>query len=85
MNANLKNNMLNDESLEPVSGGSIFDASSIVGADKNNYWEVIDNNGDTVARFNNRDAAVAEAGRRNLDWNELTWDQVCQRRREHGR
>ena len=87
MNKDMENKTLSDDMLEGVNGGSLFyaDPSCIIGADPRNPWEVIDGNGDKVAAFNNRDDAVAECGRRNLDHVELTWDQLCQRRRDHGR
>ena len=56
------NHAINDADLENVSGGLIFNASNIAGADPTHPWEVIDNkNGTVLARFQTRDQAVAAA------------------------
>ncbi|MBQ9361516.1 MAG: hypothetical protein IJT96_10840 [Lachnospiraceae bacterium] len=75
------NGKLNDDMLEGVSGGVIFNASGIIGADNNNPWEVLDDkNGNTLGRFSNRDDAVAAAGRLGQNHMEVNWDQVQQLR-----
>ncbi len=49
---------LNDNELENVSGGLVFYAENISGADKDNLYEVLDEHGDVKARANNyKDAA----------------------------
>lgn len=55
-------NMMNDEALDNVTGGLIFNASNISGSDPNRPWEVIDNkNGNVLARFASKDDAIANA------------------------
>lgn len=71
---------INDQELENASGGLIFNATNISGADPRNPWEVIDNkNGNVIARFATRDQAVAKASSygsnpynaMEIDWNAL--------------
>ena len=48
-------NKMNDSDLENVSGGLIFNASNISGADPTRPWEVLDNkNGNVLQRFTNQ-------------------------------
>ncbi len=72
---------LDEELVAKASGGVIFNASNIDGADKNNPWEVLDdNNGQTLGRFSNRDDAIAAAGKLGKNHMEVNWDQVLQLR-----
>ncbi|MBO5622332.1 MAG: hypothetical protein J5959_11970 [Butyrivibrio sp.] len=74
-------NKLNDDELDGVAGGVIFNASGIIGADKDNPWEVLDDrNGNTLGRFKSRDEALAAAGRLGQNHMEVNWDQVLQLR-----
>ncbi|MCR5421381.1 MAG: hypothetical protein K6E98_10255 [Lachnospiraceae bacterium] len=76
----MKKNMLSDEEMSGVSGGFIFNASNIIGADPANPWEVIDLNGNVLARFNNRDDALSKAksyGDIPLNVMEIDWNQLC--------
>ncbi len=51
-------NKMNDSDLENVSGGLIFNASNISGADPTHPWEVLDNkNGNVLQRFTNQQDA----------------------------
>ena len=53
------NKKINESELEKASGGLIFNASGISGADPNAPWEVINNqNGNVIARFNSKQAAI---------------------------
>lgn len=72
---------INDQEIGEVSGGLIFNASNISGADPTKPWEVIDNkNGNVLARFATRDQAVANASQyganpynaMEVDWNAVT-------------
>ena len=75
------NGKLNDDMLDGVSGGVIFNSSGIIGADQNNPWEVLDDtNGNTLGRFANRDDAIAAAGKLGKNHMEVNWDQVQQLR-----
>ncbi len=75
------NGKLDEAMLDGVSGGVIFNASGIIGADSNNPWEVLDDtNGNTLGRFPNRDDAVAAAGKLGKNHMEVNWDQVQQLR-----
>ena len=68
---------LSDNDLENVSGGVIFNAWDIEGADPDNPWEVLDDHtGKVLARTNNRDDAIALASRNGQNHVELNWDQV---------
>ncbi len=72
---------LDEELMEKASGGVIFNAINIDGSDKNNPWEVLDdNNGQTLGRFSNRDDAIAAAGKLGKNHMEVNWDQVLQLR-----
>lgn len=72
---------LDEELVAQASGGVIFNAVNIEGADKNNPWEVLDdNNGQTLGRFSNRDDAIAAAGKLGKNHMEVNWDQVLQLR-----
>ena len=74
-------NKMNDSDLGNVSGGLIFDARNIIGADPANPWEVIDNkNGNVLGRFNSEQAAKDYVTRTfgnnpyntmSIDWNSL--------------
>ena len=53
-----KVNGIDDDALEGVSGGEIFNASNIAGADPNNPFEVLDDsNGQVLARANSYEQA----------------------------
>ena len=53
-----KVNGIDDDALEGVSGGLIFDSSNIAGADPNNPFEVLDDsNGQVLARANSYEQA----------------------------
>ena len=73
--------LVSDEELDKVAGGVIFNASNIYGADPSNPWEVLDNsNGNVIARFNNKNDAVACAksfGSNPMNALEVDWAQVC--------
>ena len=72
---------LNDEELEQVSGGAIFNASGISGSDPGNPWEVLDGNGNVKGRYPTREMAIYNAGKMNVDFFEVSWDQVQAMRR----
>ena len=76
-----KNKAINDNELNEVSGGLIFDARPVAGADPNNPWEVIDNKtGRVLDRCPTKEAAVYTAQSKygfnpyntmDIDWNSL--------------
>ncbi len=75
---------LDDQELEKATGGKgggIFNAKDISGADRDRHWEVIDSNGDVVKRCKDRDEAIYQAGRYDLSYKEVSWDDVCKMRR----
>ncbi|MBR1524746.1 MAG: hypothetical protein IJ641_09885 [Lachnospiraceae bacterium] len=75
------NTKLDEDDLENVSGGVIFNATGIIGADSNNPWELLDDtNGSTLGRFPTRDDAIAAAGAKGKNHMEINWDQVQQLR-----
>lgn len=73
---------LNDDLLEGVSGGYIFNAGDISGSVNGYPWELLDDrNGQVIDRFSNREDAIAAAGRRNMNYSEIGWDEVQRLRR----
>jgi hypothetical protein len=65
------------DKLDSLSGGVLFNANGISGADPNNLWEVLDDkDGHVVARFPSEAAARAALGALNENHVELNWDQV---------
>lgn len=78
---NVNAERIDDSNLENVSGGVIFNSSGIIGADKNNPWEVLDDrNGNVIGRYATRDDAIANAGKSGQNHMEVNWDQVQQLR-----
>ena len=56
-----------DEALDQASGGFIFDAAGISGADSRKHWEVINSEtGETVARCETEEEAKEEARKRKI-------------------
>ncbi|MCR5625702.1 MAG: hypothetical protein K6F99_00135 [Lachnospiraceae bacterium] len=78
----MKNNKLDLNDLENVSGGAIFNASNISGADKNNPIELINAKGDTMKRFSDMNEAIKYAKDNGYSTQQLTWDEVCSRRQD---
>ena len=75
------NARLDDEAMDNVSGGVIFNAAGIDGADRQNPWELLDDtNGATLGRFPTRDDAVAAAGAKGKNHMEINWQQVLELR-----
>ena len=71
-------NKINDEALENVNGGLIFNAKNISGSDPKNPFEVLDDKtGDVLARAANYDAAVQMAKNigRSTEYTE-DWDRI---------
>ncbi|MBO5552258.1 MAG: hypothetical protein J5966_09900 [Lachnospiraceae bacterium] len=76
-NLDNKKGKLDESQLDRISGGVIFDASDIDGADSRNPWELLDDTtGATLGRFPSRDAAVAAAGSKGKNHMVVNWDQV---------
>ncbi len=69
-----------DEELNNVTGGmnggAIFNASGISGSDANNPWEVLDAKGNVKGRYPTRDLAIYNAGKLDLGFNEVNWNEV---------
>lgn len=70
------NARISDEALDKAAGGAIFNSTGIIGADPNNQWEVLDDKGNVVARFNNEQQAKDEANRRGLGTWRASWATV---------
>ncbi len=75
-----ENNKINDNALDNVAGGYIFEARDIIGADEKNRWEVLDEKGDVKYRCSSRDDAIAKAGELHLSHEEIFWDRVLELR-----
>lgn len=71
---------LKDQELKNVTGGYIFHAVNITGADKDKPWELIDENGNVKERYKTRDEVIYNAGKNDLNMIELTWEQLQQLR-----
>lgn len=69
-----------DEKLNNVSGGYIFHAKDISGADPNKPWELINEKGEVVGRYESRDLAIYNAGYNHENMMEINWDQLLQLR-----
>lgn len=75
--------ILNEEMLDRIDGGVLFNASGISGSDANNPWEVLDDkDGHVVARYPNEMAARLALGGLNESHVVLNWDQVLQLRNQ---
>ncbi len=74
------NNKINDETLEGVAGGAIFNSSNIIGSDSNKHWEVIDDKGNVRERFGSKSEAEKYASDNNLGKYEIDWNEVLKRR-----
>ncbi len=81
---------INEDDLGNVSGGRIFNAAGIIGADQNKPWEVIDDvtgnniyeNGQKVC-FDNKKDAEDYAKKHNMNWSEIFWDELSDMRSKH--
>ena len=71
---------LNDDELEAVSGGAVFDARNIIGSDKNNPFEVVDDRGNVIGRFPNEGDAKKFAEDKGLGKYSIDWNEVLRRR-----
>ena len=80
-----KNNRLDDQSLDNVSGGYLFNSSNIIGADKDRPWEIIDDKGDVKGRFSDYGEACRNAKAMGLTDDAIGWDEVQRRRQQNGR
>ena len=74
---------LDDAQTEKVAGGYLFNASVLAEDHDPEPWQILDDQGDVVARWANREWAVIMAGLDGYSAEELTWEQV-QRLRETG-
>ena len=73
---------LDDDQVEKIAGGYIFNASVLSG-DYHNPWEVLDSKGNVVERYGDRRPAEMLAQGLGESTAELTWHQV-QKLRETG-
>lgn len=56
------NKQINEQKLNSVNGGLVFNASNISGSDPTKPWEVLDNkNGNVLGRFATEGEALANA------------------------
>ena len=71
---------INEQQLNNVNGGLIFNASNISGSDSTKPWEVLDNkNGNVLARFATEGEALANAasyGTNPYNTMETDWNSV---------
>ena len=81
------NNKIDDNDLENVSGGVLFNSTGISGADPEKPWEVLDDHTGEIIYFNGkkqvfktRKEAIDAAKRLGLNTMEFTWDQVLEKR-----
>ena len=81
------NNKIDDNDLENVSGGVLFNSTGISGADPEKPWEVLDDHTGEIIYFNGvkqvfktRKEAIEAAKRLGLNTMEFTWDQVLEKR-----
>ena len=77
--------MLNDDTLDNVSGGYLFNSNGIIGADKDHQWEGIDNKGDVKGRFSNYDEACRNASAMGFSTEAIGWDELCKLRQQNGK
>ncbi len=84
---NLKDMQLNDNELDNVNGGIIFNSTGISGADPTHPYEVLDWRGDVVARFTDYNGAIqfAQSGGYNYDYKDINnWQEIVDlRNRNH--
>ena len=76
---------LSDDELDNIGGGMLFYSVGIVGADPDKPWEVIDNNGNVIDRFKNKDDAIKKAREHSsdpLNTLEINWTQLCYLRKK---
>ncbi len=69
-------NKLTDEEIENVSGGQIFYAKNISNADPDKLWEVLNEKGEVVDRAETRDKAIWLAGKHDVNFEEVKWEDV---------
>lgn len=68
---------LDNDQLDGVSGGLIFYAGDIEGADKDNPWELLDDtDGRTLGRYPEKDDAIAASGAKGKNHMIVNWTQV---------
>jgi len=77
-----KNNKINDDQLESVSGGALFYSKEIEGADHDHPWEIIDKNGDVKGRFAEDEYQLASDAARSMGYKDevIGWEEVVRRR-----
>ncbi|MCR5591484.1 MAG: hypothetical protein K6F73_08095 [Lachnospiraceae bacterium] len=72
---------LDESLLEGVTGGVVFDARDISGADPSHPFEVLDDkNGTVLGRFTSMNDAMYAAGTISQNHMVVNWDQVLQLR-----
>ena len=81
---------IDDSNLEAVSGGVVFNATGISGADPTKPWEVLnDHTGDNIyingqkQTFATKGEAMDMAKRLGQNAMEVNWGQVCDMRSNH--
>ena len=75
---------IDDETIDEVAGGYIFDAMVLTEWYASYPWEVLSKKGDVIARVTTKERAEQVAKDFGLSPKELSWDQV-QRLRETGK
>lgn len=72
-----KDNKLNEEQLENISGGYIFCSQGISGADPDYSWEVLDEHGNVKGKFESYKKAQEQAGLMGYSDTVIDWNYVC--------
>lgn len=70
----------NLKDLSQVSGGSVFNAPQDIAGDREYHYEVVDMNGNVLAKFNNKNKAKNYAIMNNLSDKDISWHEVLNRR-----
>lgn len=70
------NKKLSEDELDQVSGGQIFNATNIIGHDKDKPWDVLNDKGEVIGRGADRDEAIWIAGQKGVSRDEIQWDEV---------
>ncbi len=67
---------INEDSLNQVAGGYLFDASKIQGSDPKQPWEIIGPDGDVRGRFSKYEDAFDTAKKISQDPVIIGWEKV---------
>ena len=71
---------LSDGQVEGIAGGYIFNSKVLTEGYDPNPWEILDEKGDVVDRWDTKEMAERIASGRGFSTEELTWEQVIKLR-----